>query len=66
MKYLPLWALIFLEQNSITPTMHMVRMVMGISSMTMLTKTETMVMTLETSCGMLWLIICRRVSTSLV
>ncbi len=32
----------------------------------MLKNTVTMVMTLETSCGMLWLIIWRRVSISLV
>ena len=66
MKYLPLWALILREQKSITPTMHRVRMVMGISSEIMLTSTDTMVMTLDTSWGMLWLIIWRRVSTSLV
>ena len=35
-------------------------------SMHMLAKTETMVMALDTSCGMLWLSIWRRVSTSLV
>ena len=66
MKYLPLMEVIFLEQNSIRATMHMVTTVSCQLIITMLAKTETMVMALETSCGMLWLSIWRRVSTSLV
>ena len=66
MKYLPDCWVIFLEQNSIRATISMVTMVSCQLSRHMLKKTDTMVMTLETSCGMLWLSIWRRVSTSLV
>ena len=66
MKYLPLIAVIFLVQKSIRATMHMVTMVSCQLIRSMLVKTETMVMALDTSCGMLWLSIWRRVSTSLV
>ena len=66
MKYLPLCWVIFLVQKSIRATISMVTMVSCQLSMHMLAKTETMVMALDTSCGMLWLSIWRRVSTSLV
>ena len=66
MKYLEELFAICLEQNSISATMSMVTMVSCQLSMHMLKNTDTMVMTLDTSCGMLWLSIWRRVSTSLV
>ena len=55
MKYLPLCWVIFLEQKSIRATISMVTMVSCQLSMHILAKTETMVMALDTSCGMLWL-----------
>ena len=66
MKYLPDCWVIFLEQNIISATISMVTIVSCQLSMHMLKNTETMVMALDTSCGMLWLSIWRRVSTSLV
>ena len=66
MKYLPLMEVIFLVQKSIRATMHRVTIVSCQLISTMLVRTETMVMALDVSCGMLWLSIWRRVSTSLV
>ena len=57
---------IFLEQNSIRATISMVTTVSCQLIRHMLVNTDTMVMALDTSWGMLWLIIWRRVSTSLV
>ena len=57
---------IFLEQNSIRVTISMVTTVSCQLIRHMLVNTDTMVMALDTSWGMLWLIIWRRVSTSLV
>ena len=66
MKYLEELFAICLEQNSISATMSIVTMVSCQLSIHILKNTDTMVMTLDTSCGMLWLSIWRRVSTSLV
>ena len=46
--------------------MQRVSTVSGIFKISMLTNTLTTVMAEFASCGMLWLIICRSVSTSLV
>ena len=53
MKYLPDCWVIFLEQNIISATISMVTIVSCQLSMHMLKNTETMVMALDTSCGML-------------
>ena len=52
--------------SSIIPTMTRVSTVSGTLSTTMETSTLTTVIALFSSCGMLWLIIWRRVSISLV
>ena len=49
-----------MEQNIISATISMVTTVSCQLSMHMLKNTETMVMALDTSCGMLWLSIWRR------
>ena len=65
-KYVPLKPASFLATVSISPTMQRVNTVSGIFKISMLTNTLTTVMAEFASCGMLWLIICRSVSTSLV
>ena len=65
-KNLPLCDVIFFVTQSMMPIRNSASTVSGILSKIMLTKTLTIVITLLISCGILWLIIWRSVSTSFV
>ena len=66
MKYFPLLPAYDLVAKSMMPTIRSVAKVSGTLRINMLARILTTIITLDRSWGMLWLIIWRRVSMSLV